>query len=190
MQIQISWLLKKPTDLDLNCLPLSMWIYSNNPDQVIWLADNYKWAWYLIYPAEQWLNMAKMFLFLLKNMWVAFTHIFFSKNTSELDIVLTRTVNILTTNKLVKLTMLWTTGPRLDFFFNFFFFDFGFTALSRIFHLYRADRSSKVGKNRRTRRKTTWPSVSRTWLSHIWPKPGLNHSDEKPNGSRVNSLIH
>ena len=26
-----------------------------------------------------------------------------------------------------------------------FFFDLGFTALSRIFHLYRADRSSKVG---------------------------------------------
>ena len=39
--------------------------------------------------------------------------------------------------------------------FFFFFFDLGFTALSRIFHLYRADRSSKVGENRRTRRKTT-----------------------------------
>ena len=37
---------------------------------------------------------------------------FFIKNTCELDIVLTRTVHILTTNKLVKLTMLWTTGPR------------------------------------------------------------------------------
>ena len=33
---------------------------------------------------------------------------FFSKNNCELDIVLTRTVNILTTNELVKLTMLWT----------------------------------------------------------------------------------
>ena len=46
-------------------------------------------------------------------MWVAFaffTH-FFSKNTCELDIVVTRTVNILTTNEIVKLTMLWTTGP-------------------------------------------------------------------------------
>ena len=32
------------------------------------------------------------------------------------------------------------------FFFFFFFFDLGFTALSRIFHLYRADRSSKVGE--------------------------------------------
>ena len=37
---------------------------------------------------------------------------FFSKNTCELDIVLTRTVTILTTNKLVKLTMLWRTGPK------------------------------------------------------------------------------
>ena len=72
----------------------------------------------------------------------------------------------------------------------FLFFDLGFTALSRIFHLYRAERSSKVGENRRTRRKTTWPSVSRTWLSHIWPERGSNHSGEKPNGLRVNSLIH
>ena len=39
------------------------------------------------------------------------THIFFSKNTCELDTVLTRTVSILTTNELIKLTMLWTTGP-------------------------------------------------------------------------------
>ena len=36
---------------------------------------------------------------------------FFSKNTCELDIVLTRTVHILTTNKFVKLTMLLATGP-------------------------------------------------------------------------------
>ena len=39
VKIQISWLLQKPTDLDLHCLPLSMWIYSNNLDQVIWLAE-------------------------------------------------------------------------------------------------------------------------------------------------------
>ena len=50
-----------------------------------------------------------------EKIWVAFanakaTHIFFSKNTCELDIVLTRTVNILTTNEIVKLTILWTTG--------------------------------------------------------------------------------
>ena len=34
VQIQISWLLKKPTDMDLYCLPSSMQIYSNNRDQV------------------------------------------------------------------------------------------------------------------------------------------------------------
>ena len=38
----------------------------------------------------------------------------------------------------------------LLFFFFCCFFDLGFTALSRIFHLYRADRSSKVGENRST----------------------------------------
>ena len=55
-----------------------------------------------------------------EKMWVAFafvkaTHIFFSKNTCELDIVLTIDIVliiILTTNELVKLRMLWTTGPR------------------------------------------------------------------------------
>ena len=87
-------------------------------------------------------------------------------------------------------TYIYAMGYSFLFFFFFFFFDLGFTALSRIFHLYRADRSSKVGENRRTRRKTTWPSVSRTWLSHIWPERGSNHSNEKPNGLRVNSLIH
>ena len=60
----------------------------------------------------------------------------------------------------------------------FFFFDLGFTALSRIFHLYWANRSSKVGENR-TQGKTTWPSVSRTWLSHMWPERDSNHSGEK-----------
>ena len=51
-------------------------------------------------------------------MWVAFafakaTRIFFSKNTREFGIVLTRTINILTTTELVKLTMVWTAGPIL-----------------------------------------------------------------------------
>ena len=39
--------LKKPTDLDLHCLPLSIWIHSNNSDKVIWLAENEEWAWHL-----------------------------------------------------------------------------------------------------------------------------------------------
>ena len=47
------------------------------------------------------------------------------------------------------------TGITLLDIFFFSFFDLGFTVLSRIFHLYRADRSSKVGENRSTRRKTT-----------------------------------
>ena len=38
---------------------------------------------------------------------------FFSINTCKVDILLTRTVNILTTDELAKLTMLSTTGPRL-----------------------------------------------------------------------------
>ena len=40
VQIQISWLLQKPTDLDLHCLSFSMWRCVNNLHQVIWLADN------------------------------------------------------------------------------------------------------------------------------------------------------
>ena len=53
------------------------------------------------------LNMAYMLIFLLKKcVFAKAIHMFFSKNTCELDIVLTRTVNILTTNKLIKLTML------------------------------------------------------------------------------------
>ena len=38
--------------------------------------------------------------------------------------------------------------------------------------------------------KNTWPSVSRTWLSHMGPERGSNHSGEQPNGLRVNSLIY
>ena len=37
---QISWLLLKPTDLDLHYLSLSMWNCINNHNQVIWLAEN------------------------------------------------------------------------------------------------------------------------------------------------------
>ena len=61
------------------------------------------------------LIMAYMLFFCWKNVssfckCKSYSH-FFSKNNYELDIVLTRTVNILITNELVKLTMLWTTGP-------------------------------------------------------------------------------
>ena len=80
-------------------------------------------------------------------------------------------------------TALWI---RIRNFF-FFFFWFGFYGPFKNISLIS---SRSFIENRRTRRKTTWPSVSRTWLSHIWPEPGSNHSGEKPNGSRVNSLIH
>ena len=52
-----------------------------------------------------------------EKMWEVFafakaTHIFSAKiPVNYLDIILTGTVNILTTYELVKLTMLWTTGP-------------------------------------------------------------------------------
>ena len=54
------------------------------------------------------LNMAYTIIFLLNKIWVAVaaTHFFFSKNTGELEIIRTRTVNMLTTNELIKLTML------------------------------------------------------------------------------------
>ena len=45
---------EKPTNLDLHCLSLSMWIYINNLDQVIWLAGYQKWAWRLNF------NMARV----------------------------------------------------------------------------------------------------------------------------------
>ena len=64
---------------------------------------------------------AQMFVNVPLKLWLlnmAYTIIFFAekceyKNTSEFDIVLTRTVNILTTDELVKITMLWTPGPRI-----------------------------------------------------------------------------
>ena len=45
--------LKRPTDLDLHCLPFSMWIYINNLAQAIWLAENWKWTWHFLYSAWQ-----------------------------------------------------------------------------------------------------------------------------------------
>ena len=33
--------------MDLHCMSLSMWLFINKLNQVIWLAENWKWAWYL-----------------------------------------------------------------------------------------------------------------------------------------------
>ena len=40
---------EKPTDLDLHCLPISIRIYINNLDQVIWLAEILKRVWHLLF---------------------------------------------------------------------------------------------------------------------------------------------
>ena len=58
------------------------------------------------------------------------------------------------------------------------FFLFGFYSPFKNISL----NSSIVGENQRTRAKTTWPSISRIWLSHLWTERGSNHSSEKPNG--------
>ena len=58
-----------------------------------------------------------MLKFFAEKMWVAFaynakaTHIFSAKNFRILYIESAKTVNKITLNELVKLTMLWTTGP-------------------------------------------------------------------------------
>ena len=52
---------KKPTDLDLHCLPLRIWIYSNNSDQAIWLAVKIRSRrGILIYSAGQGLKVKKV----------------------------------------------------------------------------------------------------------------------------------
>ena len=59
-----------------------------------------------------------MLKFFAEKMWVAFaaTHIFSAKNIRILCIGSAKTVNEMTLNKLVKLTTLWTTGPRAQLF--------------------------------------------------------------------------
>ena len=56
------------------------------------------------------LNMTYMLICWLKKMWVALLLIFFCKKNPWIRFVLIRQVNILTTNELVKLRMLWKTG--------------------------------------------------------------------------------
>ena len=57
-----------------------------------------------------------MLKFFAEKMWVAFakaTHIFSAKNIRIVYIESAKTVNEMTLNELVKLTALWTTGPRM-----------------------------------------------------------------------------
>ena len=69
--------LKKPTDLDLHYLSLSMGICINNLNKVIWLAENHKWVWYfnLFSTASVNLNNLGIFRMLSFYMWaVPFGH--------------------------------------------------------------------------------------------------------------------
>ena len=80
------------------------------------------------------------------------------------------------------------------FFFVFFFivfFLFGFYGCFKNISLISSRSFIKGGrKPENSGKKTTWPSISRTWLSHMWPDQGSNYSSEKPNGLRVSSPIH
>ena len=51
-----------------------------------------------------------MLIFFAETMWVN-THIFFNKNIRILYFESAKTVNEMTLNELVKLTILWTIGP-------------------------------------------------------------------------------
>ena len=73
---------------------------------------------------------------------------------------------------------------------HFFFFLFGFYDPFKNISLILSQSFIKGGWKLENLEKTIWPSVSRTWLFHMWPERGLNHSGEKPNGLRVSSLIH
>ena len=58
---------------------------------------------------------ANMLKFFAEKMWVCIAkaiHIFPAKNIRKLYIESAKTVNEMTLNELVKLTTLWTTGPR------------------------------------------------------------------------------
>ena len=73
----------------------------------------------------------------------------------------------------------------------FFFFLFGFYGPFKNISLISSQSFIKGGrKPENLEKKKHLPSVSRTWLSNMWPEQGSNHSGEKPNGLRVNSPIH
>ena len=68
--------------------------------------------------------MVNTLIFVAEKMWVAFALqkllTFLQQNINALESTLDTTVIKFAINKLVKLTMLWTTGP--SFFFCFFFY--------------------------------------------------------------------
>ena len=91
---EVFWCKNNKTGPSCSKLTMSLVNVSLNFDHEIWHI-----CWYFC-----WKNVSSFCIC------KSYSH-FFSKNACELDIVLTRTVKILTTNELVKLRMLWTTGP-------------------------------------------------------------------------------
>ena len=92
--------------------------------------------------------------------------------------------------------ILWKKQTKKQFFTmpsaSYFFLLFGFYGPFKNFSLISSWSFIKGGleKTGEPGGKTTWPSISSTWLSQMWPEWGSNHSGEKPNGLRVSSLIH
>ena len=88
----------------------------------------------------------------------------------------------------------------LDDFFFFFFFWSGFYGPFKNISLIasrsfiKSERKPEFIKSERKPenpgKKSTWPSVSRTWVSHMSPERGSNHNGERHNGLRVNSPIN
>ena len=135
------------------CTVLSMHIYSNNLDEVIWLAGIRSEHGIFIYSAGQGLTLYKVpqqpphqpewnciFCGLTRAFFALSQMIYLAPNGYS---------------TLAQLRQERNLFHQIFFLLLLFFLYLDFTALSRIFHLYRADHSSKVGENRRTRGKTT-----------------------------------
>ena len=77
------------------------------------------------------------------------------------------------------------------FFFYIFFFDFGFYCPFKNISLISSWSFITGGqKPENPGGKTTWPSVSRTWPSHMWPEQCSNHSGESTSlSTRLRGLL-
>ena len=114
MQIQISWLLQKPTDLDLHCLQkqgISSLSRTRAKYQGPVVQTSMKLLANVTLKFLSW-NMANTLIFFAAKILVAFAY-FCSKNISVLKNTLAKTVNGFVNNKHIKLTMLLTSRPSM-----------------------------------------------------------------------------
>ena len=149
-----------------------MWMYSINPVQVIWLADNQKLAWHLnLFSMTRVKEVTNIYI---KE--VTFTTLsWFSTNLIMFFLIFPRKQDLtFLANCLYWRQFVWNDNLYGNFFLFIFiwvlqpFHEF-FTYIEPIIH----QRWAKTGE----------PPVSRTWLSYMWPEHGLNHSGEKSNKS-------